>query len=406
MFFYWFCQKRHTQSSGNPAKKRIKYYPFGSLIPNRYGSSSSYRYGFQGQEKDDELKGEGNSLNYTFRMHDPRVGRFFARDPLEGKYPYLTPYQFSSNQPIHASELEGKESSNELNAGAKINYHLGGGFSASLYAGLFAKGNIGDVGGMASINIAATTYQGGPGTSPMSPSLFTLTASPALTLGVGNGSSMNLNLFNSQSGSGVNNSFDSSLTIGGNAILSSGRNSDGSGRNQWLGATALKLGNIQIASYNDVKKPPLFFGSGTDQFWSAGLNLQVKNGDLTATYSFDCYYGLSNNKATYDQDRILGGQNFDNQDIFDLLLNNGIEKMSLQHSSYGVIQSGSNTGSETFWPSDKMHDNIPWPSIRKPDATFHHLFVPYDNGRAKPSLSKISRYFSGTTFSNSLFNSN
>ncbi|WP_105195176.1 MULTISPECIES: RHS repeat domain-containing protein [Flavobacterium] len=83
MFFYWFCQKRHTQSSGNPAKKRINYYPFGSLIPNRHGASNQYRYGFQGQEKDDELKGEGNSLNYTFRIHDPRVGRFLARDPLE-----------------------------------------------------------------------------------------------------------------------------------------------------------------------------------------------------------------------------------------------------------------------------------------------------------------------------------
>lgn len=156
-------------------------------MPNRHGSSNAYRYGFQGQEKDDELKGEGNSLNYTFRMHDPRVGRFFSRDPLEGKYPYLTPYQFSSNQPIHAGELEGKESSNEL--GAKASYCLGGGFSASLYAGLSSKGKIGDVGGMASINVAATIYSGGPGTSPMSPSLFTLTASPALTLGVGNGSS-------------------------------------------------------------------------------------------------------------------------------------------------------------------------------------------------------------------------
>ena len=32
------------------------------LVPNRHGSSNSYRYGFQGQEKDDELKGEGNSF--------------------------------------------------------------------------------------------------------------------------------------------------------------------------------------------------------------------------------------------------------------------------------------------------------------------------------------------------------
>jgi RHS repeat-associated protein len=85
------------------------YYPFGMLVPNRHGSSNQYRYGFQGQEKDDELKGEGNSLNYTFRMHDPRVGRFFAVDPLASKYPYLSPYQFSSNTPIMAVELEGLE---------------------------------------------------------------------------------------------------------------------------------------------------------------------------------------------------------------------------------------------------------------------------------------------------------
>ena len=51
------------------------------LVPNRHGSSTAYRYGFNGMEKDDELKGEGNSLNYTFRMHDSRVGRFFALDP-------------------------------------------------------------------------------------------------------------------------------------------------------------------------------------------------------------------------------------------------------------------------------------------------------------------------------------
>ncbi|MFT6197741.1 MAG: hypothetical protein ACJAXY_002083 [Nonlabens sp.] len=33
------------------------------LLNNRHGSvdSDSYRYGFQGQERDDEVKGEGNS---------------------------------------------------------------------------------------------------------------------------------------------------------------------------------------------------------------------------------------------------------------------------------------------------------------------------------------------------------
>ncbi|RXR21253.1 hypothetical protein EQG63_04760 [Flavobacterium amnicola] len=78
-------------------------------MPNRHGSSTAYRYGFQGQEKDDELKGEGNSLNYTFRMHDPRVGRFFTTDPLTADYPWYSPYQFAGNKVVQFVELEGLE---------------------------------------------------------------------------------------------------------------------------------------------------------------------------------------------------------------------------------------------------------------------------------------------------------
>ena len=85
------------------------YTPFGSLVPNRHASSEDYRYGFQNQEKDDEIKGEGNSINYTFRIHDLRVGRFFAIDPLFKKDPYNSPYAFSENRVIDAKELEGLE---------------------------------------------------------------------------------------------------------------------------------------------------------------------------------------------------------------------------------------------------------------------------------------------------------
>jgi len=85
------------------------YYPFGMLVPNRHANTPEYRYGFQGQEMDDELKGEGNSLNYTYRMHDPRVGRFFAVDPLARKYSFNSPYAFSENRIMDAVELEGLE---------------------------------------------------------------------------------------------------------------------------------------------------------------------------------------------------------------------------------------------------------------------------------------------------------
>ncbi len=79
------------------------------LLPNRHGNSGEYRYGFQGQEKDDEIKGEGNSINFTFRMHDSRVGRFFSIDPLTTKYPHYSPYSFSGNNVIAFKELEGLE---------------------------------------------------------------------------------------------------------------------------------------------------------------------------------------------------------------------------------------------------------------------------------------------------------
>jgi len=84
-------------------------------VPNRSYSSPLYRYGFQGQEKDDEIKGNGNSINYKYRMHDPRVGRFFAVDPLSHSYPWNSSYAFSENRVIDGVELEGLEFTNYLN---------------------------------------------------------------------------------------------------------------------------------------------------------------------------------------------------------------------------------------------------------------------------------------------------
>ncbi len=56
------------------------YYPFGMIMPGRHFSVEGY--GFQGQETDNELKGDGNSVNYKYRMHDARIGRFFEMNPL------------------------------------------------------------------------------------------------------------------------------------------------------------------------------------------------------------------------------------------------------------------------------------------------------------------------------------
>jgi len=71
--------------------------------------TKGYRFGFQGQEKENEIYGEGNASFYKYRISDNRLGRFFAVDPLAAKYPYNSPYAFSENRVIDGIELEGLE---------------------------------------------------------------------------------------------------------------------------------------------------------------------------------------------------------------------------------------------------------------------------------------------------------
>ena len=86
------------------------YYPFGMLVPQRNYSSPSYRYGFQGQEKDDEVKGSGNSYTAEFWQYDSRVGKRWNRDPIVKKHesPYAT-YATFANNPIWFRDLYGKD---------------------------------------------------------------------------------------------------------------------------------------------------------------------------------------------------------------------------------------------------------------------------------------------------------
>jgi RHS repeat-associated protein len=85
------------------------YYPFGMLQPGRHWSNAVYRYGFNGKENDNEVKGEGNQQDYGMRVYDPRVGRFLSVDPLTKGYPWYTPYQFAGNKPVWATDLDGAE---------------------------------------------------------------------------------------------------------------------------------------------------------------------------------------------------------------------------------------------------------------------------------------------------------
>jgi len=89
----------------------LDYYSFGMLMPERNGGAN-YRYGFNGQELDNEISGAGNTLDFGERIYSPRIARFLSADPLivqQGLYPELSPYQFASNTPIMAIDLDGLE---------------------------------------------------------------------------------------------------------------------------------------------------------------------------------------------------------------------------------------------------------------------------------------------------------
>lgn len=83
---------------------------FGSLLPGRNYSSDSYRFGFNGMEKDDAVYGStGNSYTTEFRQYDTRVARWFSLDPLTQKYPWQSPYVAFNNNPILYKDPTGAE---------------------------------------------------------------------------------------------------------------------------------------------------------------------------------------------------------------------------------------------------------------------------------------------------------
>lgn len=84
------------------------YYPFGMQMPGRsYTNGSEYRYGFNGQEKSDEIS-EGLTTA-EFWEYDSRIGKRWNIEPLTAKYPGLSGYVTFSNNPILYADPDGKE---------------------------------------------------------------------------------------------------------------------------------------------------------------------------------------------------------------------------------------------------------------------------------------------------------
>ncbi|WP_339141959.1 RHS repeat domain-containing protein [Croceitalea sp. MTPC5] len=91
------------QKSGNNTTNENynDYYPFGMPMPGRNSvDANSYRYAFQGQEKDSETGKEA----FELRLWDGRIGRWLTTDPY-GQY--SSPYLGIGNNPISRIDPDG-----------------------------------------------------------------------------------------------------------------------------------------------------------------------------------------------------------------------------------------------------------------------------------------------------------
>ena len=87
------------------------------------GRIRSCSFGFNGQEKDNEVYGEGNSYTAEYWQYDPRIGRRWNVDPATGEYAHQSPYVCFNDNPIYfkdPSGLEGEGVGDPVKIGNKL----------------------------------------------------------------------------------------------------------------------------------------------------------------------------------------------------------------------------------------------------------------------------------------------
>ncbi len=83
------------------------YYPFGLVMPGRSSNSanSNDNYKFTGYEKEDDA--ELNLFHAGNRILDPILGRFMQIDRYYHKYPSMSTYQYTANNPVNFIDVNG-----------------------------------------------------------------------------------------------------------------------------------------------------------------------------------------------------------------------------------------------------------------------------------------------------------
>ena len=86
-------------------------------MPGRaYSATGAYRYGFNGKENDNEVKGEGGQQDYGMRIYDPRLGKFLSVDPLAKEYLDIVLAAASEGYEVVNLDVQGEQASVRVTA--------------------------------------------------------------------------------------------------------------------------------------------------------------------------------------------------------------------------------------------------------------------------------------------------
>jgi RHS repeat-associated protein len=99
-----------NNTAGNEILQENHYYPFGLKIAGPWmddivAADTKYQYNGKGINTDFGLDWE----DYGNRWYDPTCSRFHTTDKLSADFPSYSPYQYASNTPINAVDMDGLE---------------------------------------------------------------------------------------------------------------------------------------------------------------------------------------------------------------------------------------------------------------------------------------------------------
>jgi RHS repeat-associated protein len=351
--------------------------------------ATPHRFTFNGKEKDDEFKGEGNSVDFGSRIYDPRTGKFLSIDPRWKEFPANSPFCYAANNPVRLVDVEGEGPGDPIfSFGFKSDFS----FKATTSLGIFASVSwkqsqalINSIsmesGARGELNFYSKKWgNGGIGVDGSAQAFFGVSVGPNMTPAYRGF----VNSGHQFSGSGIGSN-SSSGTIGWNQTFQFGSNVSGENINQRIGGPYLRVdwksGSLLVSHLNDM------WGDGRDGYdganghatytnfgthtWQTGYSFQIVTPQpnvidgIRETTSDNMYYVTSNSNVNYFQESSLNFQMQTNSGFIGGGLTSrgnwtqGFWQNHVAHKDGNKYPMFKNSGSSGFKPSFKLNYTSP-----------------------------------------------